>query len=59
VVSPADFEKFLGEQTTFAKQQDEARLRRQREAKKRQAAKRAAEGIKQAAREPRSAKSLD
>ncbi len=59
VVSPADFEKFLGEQTTFAKQQKEARLRRQRDAKKRQAAKQAAKAIKQAARETPSAKSLD
>jgi cytochrome c oxidase subunit 2 len=59
VVSPEDFEKFLGEQTTFAKQQEQARLRRERDAKKRQAALKAAEEIKQAAREKSRAIGLD
>jgi len=50
VVSPEDFEKFLGGLTTFEKQQQNARLRRERE-KKRQAEIRRAEETKQAARE--------
>jgi cytochrome c oxidase subunit II len=54
VVSQADFEKFLSKQTTFAKEQQESRLRREREAK-RQAALKAAEDSRQAARNARRA----
>lgn len=50
VVSQADFETFLGEQITFQKLQEDARLRREREAEKKQAAIRAATEMKQAAR---------
>lgn len=50
VVSQADFETFLGEQTTFEKQQKEARLRRQREAEKKKAALKAAAETKRTAR---------
>jgi len=46
VVTPGDFDKWLGEQTTFAQAQKEARLRKQ----KKEAIKRAANETKQAAR---------
>jgi len=50
VVTQADFETFLGEQTTFAKQQEEARLRRERAAKARAAKRAPGKTTEQAAR---------